>query len=122
MTTPTTALEAARAARAKLTPETQAEQIESLIAGTDKLRHRAIRAHAAGLSAQKATLYAKACAGKLSPRQMIRAKCLECCGQDSKAVQYCSAYGCPLWVMRPGGGEADPSAAADPSINLGDCK
>ena len=44
---------------------------------------------------------ARALAGKASPRQAIRAKCLECVGYDRSEVTACTAYGCPLWRLRP---------------------
>lgn len=39
--------------------------------------------------------------GVASPRQAIKAKCLECCGFDRKTVAGCTGYSCPLWAYRP---------------------
>jgi hypothetical protein len=42
-----------------------------------------------------------ALAGEASPRRAIRAKCLECVGYARSEVTECTAYGCPLWRLRP---------------------
>ena len=39
--------------------------------------------------------------GSASPRQAIKAKCLECLGFDRKAITDCTGYSCPLWAYRP---------------------
>jgi hypothetical protein len=40
-------------------------------------------------------------AKKAPPRQAIKAFCNECIGYDRSAVEYCTAYVCPLWNYRP---------------------
>ena len=38
----------------------------------------------------------------LYPLKAIRAKCLDCSGDSSKAVKWCSATDCALWPFRFG--------------------
>jgi hypothetical protein len=45
--------------------------------------------------------YVKAVSGNLSPRQAIKAKCLDCCGWQREEVRHCTVRGCPLWPLRP---------------------
>jgi hypothetical protein len=45
--------------------------------------------------------YLKAIDGKQSPRQAIKAKCLDCCAWQREEVRQCTARGCPLWPLRP---------------------
>lgn len=49
------------------------------------------------------TIYVSSLTGKASPRQAIKAKCLECVGfEDVKnAVGGCTCFRCPLWFYRP---------------------
>ncbi len=39
--------------------------------------------------------------GEGSPRQAIKAQCLECMGYDRAAVRDCATQACPLWRFRP---------------------
>lgn len=39
--------------------------------------------------------------GQQSPRQAIKAKCLECVGYEAAEVTLCTATLCPLWMLRP---------------------
>ena len=41
-------------------------------------------------------------AGKASPREAIKAQCLECQGYDREAIITCTAPACPLYAYRPG--------------------
>jgi hypothetical protein len=43
----------------------------------------------------------RALTGEVSPRQAIKAKCLDCCGWQAEEVRQCTVRGCPLWVYRP---------------------
>src|ERR1051325_6257476 len=36
-----------------------------------------------------------------SPRECIKAFCLECVGFDRNAIAECSSYACPHWNLRP---------------------
>lgn len=45
--------------------------------------------------------YLSAVQGKASPRESIRAMCLECMGYDTKEITSCSSDACPLWHHRP---------------------
>lgn len=38
----------------------------------------------------------------VSPIKAIRAKCLDCCGDNMAEARKCTATGCPLWPMRMG--------------------
>ena len=40
-------------------------------------------------------------ASTASPREAIRAKCLECCWMDTHAIRDCTGTACPLWHFRP---------------------
>ena len=46
-------------------------------------------------------LYLKAVLGKASPRNAIKAQCLECIGWERREVAACTAEACPLWAYRP---------------------
>lgn len=39
--------------------------------------------------------------GKGSPRQAIKAKCIDCCCWQREEVALCTAEACPLWRYRP---------------------
>ena len=36
-----------------------------------------------------------------TPRQAIKAKCLECCWMDVAGIRECTGTACPLWGLRP---------------------
>jgi len=40
-------------------------------------------------------------ASTASPREAIKAKCLECCWMDVTGIRNCTASACPLWRFRP---------------------
>jgi hypothetical protein len=48
-------------------------------------------------------LYVKACIGKCSPRQKIKAMCQHCVNYEDtrKSIKYCTSFKCPLWRERP---------------------
>lgn len=46
-------------------------------------------------------LFLSAYAGKCSPRQAIKAFCLECMGLEKEDVKGCNAPACPLFEYRP---------------------
>lgn len=46
-------------------------------------------------------LFQRALAGKCSPRQAIKAQCLDCQGLDREGVCTCGDHCCPLWHFRP---------------------
>jgi hypothetical protein len=50
-------------------------------------------------SAQRITQ--KALSGKASPRDAIKAFCLECVVWDRAAIKECDIKDCPLWMYRP---------------------
>ena len=43
----------------------------------------------------------RALEGLASPRQAIKAKCLECTGFERKSISNCLSLSCPLWLYRP---------------------
>ncbi len=45
--------------------------------------------------------YRQAAAGIASPRQAIKAFCMECQGWDRREIPKCTAWACPLWAYRP---------------------
>ena len=45
--------------------------------------------------------YERAISGKASPRQAIKAQCLECVGYERDEIPRCSDTGCPLYYYRP---------------------
>ena len=49
----------------------------------------------------KKALFERVYQGAASPRQCIKAHCLECCWMDEKAIRECSAPACPVWDLRP---------------------
>ena len=46
-------------------------------------------------------LFRKVYQGQASPRQCIKAFCLECNGWEPDAIAKCTAPACPLWNLRP---------------------
>jgi hypothetical protein len=46
-------------------------------------------------------LFSLVAAGKCSPRQAIKANCLDCQGLDRAGVATCGDRCCPLWHFRP---------------------
>jgi len=46
-------------------------------------------------------LISRAKEGTVSPRQAIKAKCIECCGFDIKTAQDCRVPSCPLYEYNP---------------------
>ena len=49
--------------------------------------------------------YLRAAAGTASPRQAIKALCMECGGWQRDVVRFCTAVACPLYAYRPFQGE-----------------
>ena len=49
----------------------------------------------------KAALFRKVYSGKASPRQAMKAFCLQCCWMDEAAIRECTATECQLWDFRP---------------------
>jgi hypothetical protein len=47
------------------------------------------------------TLIARALVGGVSPRQCIKAKCLDCCHFDRAEAAACTVTLCPLWAVNP---------------------
>jgi hypothetical protein len=51
--------------------------------------------------AKAQTVLERAYAGSASPREGIKAKCLECLNFDRLGIRDCTGYSCPLWAYRP---------------------
>lgn len=49
----------------------------------------------------KAGVFRRVYAGRASPRQAIKAQCLQCCAYSEPAIRDCTAPACPLWPFRP---------------------
>jgi len=56
--------------------------------------------------------FQKALAGKVSPRQAIKQKCLDCCCFQRKEVELCNVKTCPLFPFKPTYG-SKPSGSAE---------
>lgn len=52
-----------------------------------------------GQSVQK--VFLRSWEGKASPRQAIKAQCLDCQGESKPAITACGDRCCPLWKYRP---------------------
>ena len=37
---------------------------------------------------------------KLTPLKAIRARCLDCCGNNQAEVRHCVVWACPIWPYR----------------------
>lgn len=57
----------------------------------------------------------KAWQGKVSPRTAIKLQCLDCVGEDQKAITECQATACPLHAYRPF--QTHKSASKSPPLN-----
>lgn len=49
----------------------------------------------------KAGVFRKVYSGKASPRQAMKAFCLQCCWMDEAVIRDCTATECPLFDFRP---------------------
>jgi hypothetical protein len=52
-------------------------------------------------AASVAGFFERAYRGEASPRECIKAQCLDCCGLDKIAIAECGDRCCPLWLLRP---------------------
>ena len=50
---------------------------------------------------ERLTLFERIYSGKVSPRQCVKAMCLECPGWDEMAIDRCALTVCPFWRIRP---------------------
>ncbi len=64
-------------------------------------RRAAIAEKAAKIPRSRRAGYLKAAQGEASPRQAIKAFCLECVGWSQGEVTHCTGTTCPLWLYRP---------------------
>ena len=49
----------------------------------------------------KAAIFRRVYSGTASPREAIKAMCLDCVGLSEVEVRECPATACPLWRFRP---------------------
>ena len=49
----------------------------------------------------KVGIFRKVYSREASPRQAMKAFCLQCCWMDDAAIRNCTATECPLWGFRP---------------------
>ena len=49
----------------------------------------------------KVNAFRKVYSGNASPRQAIKALCIECCWMDERAIRECTSTACHLWAFRP---------------------
>ena len=47
------------------------------------------------------SIYQRAFSGKASPREAIKAFCLECVGWQREEIKKCTCSACPLYAYRP---------------------
>jgi len=52
-------------------------------------------------SPARAALFRRVFEGQASPRQAIKANCLQCCWMDIEAIRHCTSTECPLFDLRP---------------------
>ena len=57
--------------------------------------------HIAAYHPERSNLFRHAYRGESSPRQCIKAFCLECNGWEEDAISHCTITVCPLWRHRP---------------------
>ena len=74
---------------------------------SDAAREAAIAEKAAQMPKSCRAGYLRAAKGKASPRQAIKAFCLECTGWERNEVRRCTGVACPFWLYRPFRSERD---------------
>ena len=60
-----------------------------------------IEKHIGDIPVRYQPLFNRSISGKVSPREAIKAKCLECMGYKKAEVRLCTAPTCPLFTLRP---------------------
>ena len=81
--------------------EARLQAIQKAISGVDPTRQSAVQHRAAQMPVSCRLGYLRAAAGTASPREAIRAHCLECTGWVRREVTLCTALACPLFAYRP---------------------
>lgn len=64
-------------------------------------RDECIATAVANAPASAKNTLSRAFSGNASPRQAIRAKCLDCARFDRSEIKNCACHLCPLWAYRP---------------------
>jgi hypothetical protein len=67
----------------------------------DPTREAAVNDRAKQMPSSYRGGYLRAVEGEASPREAIKAHCLECVGWVRGEVTQCTARACPLWAYRP---------------------
>ena len=83
----------------------QAERLrraaQKALSAIEPTRRSAVAKRAEGIPSLYRAGYVKAAAGLASPREAIKAHCLECVGWIRAEVTACTAVACPLFAYRP---------------------
>ena len=64
-------------------------------------RDEVVTLHVEKAPASVQKLLQRAYSGESSPRQAIKAMCLECTHYDRSEIANCTVHRCPLWKYRP---------------------
>ena len=78
-----------------------AESVSAALSDVDTDRRPAVKARIAQMPTTCRLTYLKAATGKGSPRNAIKAFCMECVGWVRPEVTACTATACPLYSFRP---------------------
>ena len=81
--------------------EARLRAIQETFSRVDPPRQAAANERAAQMPVSCRLGYLRAVAGTTSPREAIRAQCLECVGWVRREVTICTARACPLYAYRP---------------------
>jgi hypothetical protein len=54
----------------------------------------------------------------MTPMEVIRAKCLDCCASSAQEVRYCVAVDCPSWPYRMGSNPFRPPVSEERKAKL----
>jgi len=81
--------------------EARLRAIQGALSTIDPDRRPSVERLAAEMSVLYRNCYLKAAAGKASPREAIKAHCLECVGWERSESTLCTGTACPLYAYRP---------------------
>ena len=78
---------------------------QKALSGVEAARRSAVERRAKDMPSLYRGGYLRAVTGRASPREAIKAHCLECVGWERGQVVNCTGSACPLWRYRPFAGE-----------------
>lgn len=87
--------------QAQKTPEALSEAIRERLSALDPCKRAQVEKRAADVPKSARQGYVRAALGETSPRQAIKAFCMECMAWDRTEVAQCTARACPLYGYRP---------------------